>query len=338
MIYGTVSCAAGRLEHIRELLAFPEHDHEFKWKKSSSYIQKHLEFVTAIFECIKKHNLRFRCIAVNISHMRHREYNQNDPALGLEKYVFKQLLRYSKEYTPGSVTYSVTLDAGREKRFPTADKKRMLNARYRRDTGLDYEAFESVETVLSHECRLVQAADVLSGAVAWVWNKRYESESKSMELKKSLASHVAKLARLHPRDPIAKKLGVKAGHYLTLGYRTYPPTTHFTIWEFELRKGQERELKAISAAQLDAIVDRNSRFGDLPRLGYEIELRCAYCNDTVANKPLDPKFDAQTISAAYRPKCTECASPRIVNLIPDPRHAPLLAALNSRTNPSNGSK
>jgi Protein of unknown function (DUF3800) len=323
MVYGTVSCDVRRLDAIKRVLEFPNFYHEFHWKKSGSHLQQHKQFAGAIFDCIKQYRLRFRCIAVNARHMRHREFNQSDPDLGLEKYIFFQLLSYARDYKFGNARFYVTLDAGREDRFPPTHKKRMLNARYRKETGFDHDAFEIVDVTHSHESRLVQAADVLSGAVAWVWNKRYETGG---EKKESLATYVAQRARLPIIHPLAKKAGVQSGHYLSLNYPTYAGTEKgFAIWDFDLRKTIQKEQQALSAAQLAAIIDPTTKFGDLPNLGYEIRLSCAYCNDVVPNKPADPQFEAHRVTAVYRPKCSKCGRPRAALLHPDPRDTPLLS-------------
>lgn len=326
MVYGTVTCDARRLDAINRVLEFPDFKHEFHWKKSGSFIEEHKQFVSAIFDCIGRYGLRFRCIVVNARHMKHREFNQSDPDLGLEKYIFHQLMSYTRDYKPGMVRFDVTLDAGREARFPTADKQRMLNARYRSETGFAGDVFESVDTLHSHKSRLVQAADVLSGAVAWVRNKRYETGG---EKKESLAAHAAKLARLPSIHPIAKKLGVQRGHYMSFNYRTYQfAEKGFAIWDFDLTKAVHKEQHAASAAQLAAIADPTTKFGDLSSMGYQIRLFCAYCNNYVPNNPPDPQFDRHRITAVYRPKCVKCGTPRVALLDPDPRYAPLLAAAN----------
>jgi hypothetical protein len=326
MVHGTVSCQEQNLTKIMSALEFPDFDHEFHWKRSGSHLDEHIRFVNAIFDCIRRYGLRFRCIFVNTQHMRHREYNESDPDLGLEKYIYKQLLRYALEYVHGTGRFHVTLDAGREKKFPPEVKCRMLNAGYRKHSGFGHDAFLSVGVKSSKESRMVQAADVLAGAVAWVQNERYLDKDAGIK-KERLARRVAECARLPIVHPLAKRAGLERGkdyrifHYPT--YR-YADDKGFSIWDFDLtrdvREDQERESKD----QLGAIINRQTKFGDLPSMGYHVRLMCAYCNNEVRNDPPDPQFDNHRITAVYRPKCVKCGRPRVVLLHPDTRDGQLL--------------
>ena len=188
MVYGTVHCHQGQIEAVRKALEFPDFHHEFHWKRSGSYLDRHKAFASAIFYCMKYHGLRFRCIVVNTRHMRHKEFNESDPDLGLEKYIYTQLLRYALNFKNPQHRYHVTLDAGREKRYPPEQKQRMLNQGFRKRSTLTHAPFVSVSAMSSKESRLVQAADVMSGVVAWVWNKRYNDLEKGAKRKAWLST------------------------------------------------------------------------------------------------------------------------------------------------------
>lgn len=84
---------------------------------------------------------------------------------------------------------------------------------------------------------MIQAADVLSGAVAWVWNKRYEKDASHH--KRTLAAHVAMRAKLQPTKA-AKTAGMKRGDVLTLGFQTLPHQEEgFAIWSMDFLKGKQ---------------------------------------------------------------------------------------------------
>jgi hypothetical protein len=127
--------------------------------------------------------------------------------------------------------------------------ERMLNNGYRKENGRGFmhSPFKSVRVLGSKKDRFIQAADVLSGAVAWVWNKRYEAGDKGPD-KESLAALVARRFDMPVDDKLAKKRGVKQKHYLSLGYETLKYAEHgFSIWDFDLRADARKERKALSA-------------------------------------------------------------------------------------------
>ena len=146
VVYGTVSCNAAKLEEVMEKLTFANFKHEFSWKRSGFY-RDHERFVDEVFRLIKRRWLIFRCIVIKASHMKQRKYKQNDTDLALERAIYRQLLRYANKQ-PDAV-FHVVLDEGREKRFPPEDKQRMLNAGYRKKSGLSRDPFLSVRTMVS---------------------------------------------------------------------------------------------------------------------------------------------------------------------------------------------
>lgn len=126
MVYGIVMFPERRYAEIEAALAFRGFDHEFHWKKCSHHIAEHRKFVSVIFDCIKNKDFQFRCIVVNRRHMNNAEFNDNDPDQALEKYIYRQLLNTAKSASP-KMRFHVTLDEGREKKFPPEDMERMLN-------------------------------------------------------------------------------------------------------------------------------------------------------------------------------------------------------------------
>lgn len=326
MVYGTISCNAQKLEEVTQALAFPNFHHEFHWKESGSFLDPHKLFASAIFALLKRRWLDFRCIVVNARHMNHKEFNQNDPDLGLEKYIHRQLLRYALKQP--NARFHVVLDAGREEKFPPEQKRRMLNNGFKKESGHSHDSFLSVRTMASKDSRLVQAADVLSGAVAWVRNERYNDKGKGWK-KESLVEHIATKANLPSLHGRAKLRGIPMGHYLTFDHPTLPHVDQrgFAIWEFDLTMAVRREQESLSADQVAAIPGQDIRWRDLPSLGYRVRLACAYCGDEVPNSAPDPVLEARRITARHRPTCTKCGKGRVPLLDPDPRHGGLVARM-----------
>lgn len=323
MVYGLASCPDQTAVAIKDRLTFPDFDHEFKWKKCGHQIEAHKKFVNAIFDCIRTKQFRFECIVVNRHHMDNAKYNDSDSDLALEKYIYRKLLNTSLKTAP-DVRFVVRLDKGREKNYPPEDMERMLNLGYRKEhpLKLTHSPFRSVKVVESHRSRFVQAADVLSGAVAWVWNKRYNDKDKG-EDKESLAALVARRFDTKVTDKLALLRGVKQKHYLSLGYETASFAERgFSIWDFDLRKKKADERRQFSAEQLAAIPDPDTRFRDLARANYQINVECVYCNDKIRNSLDDDslkRFNSLRVVTKERPICMECGRKRIAILHPDPR-------------------
>jgi hypothetical protein len=103
LVYGTMDCPRENLPTIRGLLTEAlKNRREFKW---SGELSRDLDgFVDTIFKCRAKHGLSFRCMVVNTRHSNHNKYNEGDPLLGLEKYIFYHLLGYARRlrHTPTS--------------------------------------------------------------------------------------------------------------------------------------------------------------------------------------------------------------------------------------------
>jgi hypothetical protein len=316
LAYGTMDCPRSQLPTITALLnGTKKNRREFKW--SGELSRDLTAFVDTIFVCRTKHGLSFRSMVVNTSHSDHRKYNEGDAYLGLEKYIFVHLLGYARRQHMTSTTrFAVTLDKLKDNhQFDRL--RRALNSRVRNESGRHYDMYSEVIGVDSHTHILVQAADVLTGCVAWVWNKRYEKQSDPERV--ALAEQIARLANLGLTDR-AKTDGVKHGHYMNFGYSTWrhQETHGFAIWELNLRKEMEAELRSLSIEQL-ACFPPDMTFAALAERGVKPVMRCIRCDRRNPNiLELIPSFSQRPLSDRYRPKCQTCNKRGILLLRPDP--------------------
>lgn len=319
LVYGVVILPEHRGKEIRGLLDFPDFDHEFHWKRCASHIRQHKKFVTTLFDCIHQREMKFECIVVNRRHMENAKYNDSDDNLALEKYIYRKLLNTALNADP-TARFVVRLDEGREKTYPPEDMRRMLNHGFRKENtkGLRHSPFNSVKALPSKHDRFIQAADVLSGAVAWVWNKRYLKANKN-EDKESLATLVGELFDTQVTSTLAKVRSVKRGTYLSLGYQTQQRAERgFSIWDFDLRHDARLARVAESKAQF-AVFPEQTRFGDLTRDGWKISLECVYCGNGIKNaldNPYCEQFNRKRVGTPSRPLCMECGRERVAILAP----------------------
>ena len=140
---------------------------EFKWNKvSPSKIEFYKELIDYFFQ--NKH-IRFRCIVVDSSAVDLEKYHQSDGELGFYKFYYFMLYKWFD----WDETYRIYLDNKQNKmssRIP--DLERILN----------YASFAKVSSVLSIDSKesvFVQYADLLIGAVGYVFNEYYNADYSS---------------------------------------------------------------------------------------------------------------------------------------------------------------
>lgn len=248
---------------------------KFAWTSSPSYDSDH--FVREIFYFISRRKLWFRCTVVNTHHADHKKYSGGDRDLSLEKYIFYHLLMFARreaELTKLTRFY-IQLD-NRTEKYTGAGLKASLNHRFRNETGHQWEIFADVKDVDSKAQVMVQAADVLAGCVAWVWNRQYENRVVDPH-RIAFAKMIAAQAKLRLSDE-ARRDRIDPHCYKNFGYPTLPHHERvqgFTIWKMNFRKKQEDEAKAM-------LKRMRARYGDeatLDRVSqdYRIGATCFEC-------------------------------------------------------------
>lgn len=314
LVYGTVSCERERLPKIVAELEAASKGRNLEWKWSGNHHRAlYPEFVDAIMRSKNQYGLRFRCLVVNTRHSRHGEYNNSDADLGLEKYIFFHLLSYARQQK-AEARFFVQLDE-RTKKYTSESQRISLNHRDRAENGRTYELFAELSNVNSTSSRLVQAADVLSGAVAYVVNERYLMPQANAE-KRALAERVARGFRVPIVGP-AKRLGIQRGDLRSLAFETLPnlsETSGFNSWHLHLRAKEEDEIRAKSRDQLSRY-RRDQTFGEIAAEGNQLILECARCdhrhNDYLS---ANPNFSKRRISEKPLPPCGKCGRNGIVYL------------------------
>lgn len=243
LVYGTVTFRETRREAIEKRLraAVPPAplDFERSWN-DKRYLGLYINFVDAIMRSRNDHGLSFRCTVVDTHQARSPAYRTDDPDRSLERYIYHHLLGFARRsLAPETTRFVVTLDQSPLRR--SADVQKItLNHAFKRDTNRDIDIFDSVVDGDSETDLFIQAADVLTGAVAWVWNKR-GAKANASKHKRELAAHVAKRARLHPDRAVAQR-GVKRGDVEALGIPTLPhhESHGFAIWHLDFSKSKWR--------------------------------------------------------------------------------------------------
>lgn len=198
-------------QKLTQLLEHRRHTLEMKWQKvSRSKLDIYKDFAAFHFDHLVPEGAEFHALVVNCSALDHRKYNNGDPDLGFNKFLYQLLHhRVSKRFGHAEKLV-VDLDARNSTR-EVQELQDVLNAGAARHFGNQRRPFTRVAHRCSKTTRLLQLSDLLSGAVAWHKNDHDALQSAS-ESKIALATHIAQhagLRRLGNDSPRAEsRLGV----------------------------------------------------------------------------------------------------------------------------------
>lgn len=101
--------------------------------------------------------------------MNHRLYNEGDKELGFNKMLFQLLYSLARKYKSRPRFYAY-LDYRTTKHTPERLRD-MLNRKAARDLRVTHNPFRVCQFRQSHEVRLIQATDILTGAIAFKLNQ-----------------------------------------------------------------------------------------------------------------------------------------------------------------------
>lgn len=146
--------------------------------------------------------------------MNHRLYNEGDKEIGFNKMLFQLLYKLVREYRSRPRFYAF-LDERTTKHTP--DRLRtMLNAKAARDLKIVHNPYRVCRFRKSHDVRLIQLADVLTGAIGYKVNGQ-ETRADAARCKLDLLDHITSAA------------GVSS-----LAKPTQWPANGFDIWHIDL--------------------------------------------------------------------------------------------------------
>lgn len=155
------------LTTLRDTVIAPNPQSEVKWTKCSGSGENPLfnAFVDALMARVIDGRATYKCIVIERALVDNKAWNGGDEELGFYKAWWTLL--YSR-FQPGPV-YDIRLDARQlQKRHRLSDLKEILNRCGFRD-GYGYHCCRTVEARDSAKDDLIQAVDLLTGAVGFHW-------------------------------------------------------------------------------------------------------------------------------------------------------------------------
>ena len=327
VLYGTVACETDDTPALLEELARCGGPSEFKWNDlTESDYDAYVRFVDVLFDWIEDRKLDFRCIVVDTSKANYKEFTEGSRTLALEKYAYLLLYTHAKNHARRSCSIVAYLDEG-DPNYSREFMKLCLNRRDRSEHGHDYDVFQLVKDVQSRDYPLVQAADVLAGAVGYYCNKRFTAKNAAAH-PLALARHIAARAMIRVTAKALRDKGMKPGDLETLGLHIdqhISASRGFGIWRLDWDKERENELQALSRDQL-AHFPRTSTFADVAASGFRVDMVCSRCNRGLSENILQyrPELGARRVDDPKRPRCgskvrgAQCVGRGVILLHPDP--------------------
>lgn len=175
---------------------------EFRWKKTSkAKIGEYRGFVDTFFSISA---LRFNCIVVNNYIFDPKAFHEGDWELGFYKLYYLVITRNLNSLG----RYWFYLDDRNNRKKNRLGVLKSISNNWCK-AHLKCEPIRQIEPRISHSDDLIQLADVLCGAVGYMWNDRSESPAKL-----ELAHYIARRAGLQ-----------------TLRINTHPES-RFNIWQW----------------------------------------------------------------------------------------------------------
>jgi len=209
--------AAGASARFGDLLSAHAITAELKWTKvSRAKLSVYRAAVDLYFDELYHAGAEFHSLVLDCQLLDHRTYNQGDPDLGFNKFLYQLLYHRVGKRHGRYEKIVVDLDARNSSR-DNAELQDVLNTTLARDYGdRAHRPFVRLAHRDSKAERLIQLADLLSGAIAWHKND-HDARPDSSEAKAALANHVAQ----------------RAG-YRRLGHDTHMQNARFAMWNFRL--------------------------------------------------------------------------------------------------------
>jgi hypothetical protein len=207
--------------HLANYLAQQGTLGEFKWTKvSRSKLDVYRGYISYYFDSLVPRGATFSALVVDSREIDHHAYNDGDPDLGFNKFLYQLLFHRVGRVHGLNERIVVDLDARNTTR-DAGELNNVLNAATARYFGDQARRpFARVAHRDSKNSRLLQLADLLTGAVAWHKND-HDAQPGASESKIAMAAH------------IAGHIGLRR-----LGANSVRAETRLNVWNFQLRARQ----------------------------------------------------------------------------------------------------
>jgi hypothetical protein len=138
--------------------------------------------------------LRYRALIVDNHKVRHSLNAGGNREDTLAKFIFTLVFGFVRDFGP-QIHYHVWIDSRSSITTDDVRTRCSLNNKVKSELGWDTQPFKIVRFVESHKSRLIQATDLITGAIAYETNGRHRASDASAH-RRELMEHTAKCAKL----------------------------------------------------------------------------------------------------------------------------------------------
>lgn len=144
---------------------------ELKWSKIKKHNTRMYDAIMAsFFNMLRRGYVQYYALVVDNSKMNHKQWNEGDKEIGFNKMLFQLLFKFVRIFRSRPRFY-VFLDDRTTKHTPD-NLRKMLNAKAAKDLKISHNPYRYCEFHKSETQRLIQIADVISGAIAFRINQK----------------------------------------------------------------------------------------------------------------------------------------------------------------------
>ncbi len=196
-----------RLDEVRDRHAL---EREMKWGKvSGAKLAAYRDFVGTVVNFLHTDGPGYYAVVIDTSDLDHRRFNGGDREVGFSKFVYQLLVKCGRLFQPG--LFDCFLDE-RKTRQTLSELRKIVN------DGLNLKVsvrpIRRMEYRDSSTCNLIQAVDIITGAIAYHWNQNHIVPTAN-PAKVALATEIATMAGM-----------------THLGVGTRAGKAPFSIWKF----------------------------------------------------------------------------------------------------------
>ncbi len=186
-------------------------DHELKWGKvSRGMLGAYKGYVEVGLDVLRRDSPGFYAIVVDCTKLDHNTYNGGSSETGFSKFVYQLLMKCARLFHERAALDCFLDD--RTTRQTLHELRSILNNGASKN--FSRRPFRRVEYRDSKQSNLIQLVDLLTGAVAYQWNRKHLEPGASP-------------ARIALAESIARKVGLRCLHEATPAGRDA-----FSIWKF----------------------------------------------------------------------------------------------------------
>ncbi len=227
MVFGAIIIPFRRIDDFEKAMTLWRDSQnmkaELKWTKvSDAKLREYKSLVDLFFALAGNNTLHFRSVVFDTSQIDYKKYHKGDKELGFYKFFYQFLLHNFGPYARSNADRILIFFDQRNTKYKLGSLYSILNNGIKRKYGLTVNIVRKIQAVKSHECNIIQVADVLMGAIGY--------QNNDCHLRKG-----ARRAKIELAEYIADKADL-----LSLKDSTPRKMRHFGIWRFRFGSDKRR--------------------------------------------------------------------------------------------------